>query len=219
MMMYPAHSSPPVRWTTCQTIVCNVHPVPFIFSITYWYRWQHKHTRPWMKVMLQIHKGRCMRITMVEASMPAAWAPWPQCRYVIPFCLRAWTWHCMHACTQALKIVTLGGSGSGSPSQLVSLAIGEASKLFDTRGGVSSGSKQDVVNGATMTMMKLVVQVHNASRVHVHSRLTPSCIHQRHHGWWQQQWIGLHYGHGGFSPCYLSNVYQATQNPQASKFL
>ena len=36
--------------------------------------------------------------------------------------------------------------------------MAEASKLFDSSGGSSSGNKQDVVNGAAMTVMKLLVQ-------------------------------------------------------------
>ena len=36
--------------------------------------------------------------------------------------------------------------------------MAEASKLFDQSGGASSGSKQDAVNGAAMTVMKLLVQ-------------------------------------------------------------
>ena len=36
--------------------------------------------------------------------------------------------------------------------------MAEASKLFDKSGGAASGNKQDVVNGAAMTVMKLVVQ-------------------------------------------------------------
>lgn len=38
------------------------------------------------------------------------------------------------------------------------MAMAEASKLFDKSGGGSSGSKQDAVNGAAMTVMKLLVQ-------------------------------------------------------------
>jgi hypothetical protein len=38
------------------------------------------------------------------------------------------------------------------------MAMGEASKLFDKSGGTSSGNKQDAVNGAAMTVMKLLVQ-------------------------------------------------------------
>ncbi|KAI6047945.1 beta-flanking protein [Pisolithus marmoratus] len=63
------------------------------------------------------------------------------------------------AALQALKSFTSGGGGGGSSqSQLISLAMGEASKLFDRSGGASSGSKQDAVNGAAMTVMKLLVQ-------------------------------------------------------------
>jgi hypothetical protein len=36
--------------------------------------------------------------------------------------------------------------------------MSEASKLFDQSGGAASGNKQDVVNGAAMTAMKLLVQ-------------------------------------------------------------
>lgn len=36
--------------------------------------------------------------------------------------------------------------------------MAEASKLFDKSGGTSSGNKQDAVNGAAMTVMKLLVQ-------------------------------------------------------------
>lgn len=52
-----------------------------------------------------------------------------------------------------------GSGGGGGTSNLISMAMGEASKLFENSGGSSSGSKQDVINGAAMTMMKLVVQV------------------------------------------------------------
>lgn len=36
--------------------------------------------------------------------------------------------------------------------------MAEASKLFDKSGGAVSGNKQDAVNGAAMTIMKLLVQ-------------------------------------------------------------
>jgi len=67
------------------------------------------------------------------------------------------------AALQALKKFTSGGSGgggggSGGSSQLISLAMAEATKLFDQSGGASSGSKQDAVNSAGMTVMKLMVQ-------------------------------------------------------------
>ncbi|KZV80883.1 hypothetical protein EXIGLDRAFT_398871 [Exidia glandulosa HHB12029] len=66
------------------------------------------------------------------------------------------------AAMQMLKQFTSGGgsasSGGGSQSQLVALAMGEASKLFDQSGGAASGNKQDAVNGAAMTVVKLLVQ-------------------------------------------------------------
>lgn len=36
--------------------------------------------------------------------------------------------------------------------------MAEATKLFDKSGGAASGNKQDAVNGAAMTIMKLLVQ-------------------------------------------------------------
>ncbi|KAM5542677.1 hypothetical protein V8D89_003638 [Ganoderma adspersum] len=63
------------------------------------------------------------------------------------------------AALQVLKKFTSGGSGGGgSQTQLISLAMAEASNLFDKSGGASSGNKQDAVNGAAMTVMKLLVQ-------------------------------------------------------------
>ena len=41
---------------------------------------------------------------------------------------------------------------------MISLAMAEATKLFDKSGGAASGNKQDAVNGAAMTVMKLLVQ-------------------------------------------------------------
>ena len=41
---------------------------------------------------------------------------------------------------------------------MISLAMAEASKLFDSSGGSSSGGKQDAINSAGMTIMKLMVQ-------------------------------------------------------------
>jgi len=65
------------------------------------------------------------------------------------------------AAMQAFKMFTSGksekGSG-GSQNDLISMAMAEASKLFDRSGGASSGNKQDAVNGAAMTVMKLMVQ-------------------------------------------------------------
>ncbi|KAI0082088.1 hypothetical protein K474DRAFT_1681462 [Panus rudis PR-1116 ss-1] len=66
------------------------------------------------------------------------------------------------AALQVLKQFTSGNksssSGGNSQSQLISLAMAEASKLFDKSGGASSGNKQDAVNSAAMTVMKLLVQ-------------------------------------------------------------
>lgn len=45
-----------------------------------------------------------------------------------------------------------------SKTDLVSLAMAEASKLFDKSGGSAHGNKQDAVNSAGMTIMKLMVQ-------------------------------------------------------------
>ncbi|KAJ2921314.1 hypothetical protein H1R20_g15785, partial [Candolleomyces eurysporus] len=50
------------------------------------------------------------------------------------------------------------GKGGNSQTQLISLAMAEATKLFDKTGGSASGNKQDAVNGAAMTIMKLLVQ-------------------------------------------------------------
>ena len=38
------------------------------------------------------------------------------------------------------------------------MAMAEASKLFDQSGGSSSGGKQDAINGAAMTVTKLLAQ-------------------------------------------------------------
>ena len=45
-----------------------------------------------------------------------------------------------------------------SETDLISLAMAEASKLFDKSGGSAHGNKQDVVNSAGLTIMKLMVQ-------------------------------------------------------------
>lgn len=59
-----------------------------------------------------------------------------------------------------MKQFTGGGGGNkpSSKSDLISLAMAEASKLFDKSGGAAQGSKQDAVNSAGMTIMKLMVQ-------------------------------------------------------------
>lgn len=64
------------------------------------------------------------------------------------------------AALQVMKQFTSGGGGNkaSSKSDLISLAMAEASKLFDSHGGSSQGNKQDAVNGAGLTIMKLLVQ-------------------------------------------------------------
>lgn len=86
----------------------------------------------------------------------------------------------MPATAQILKKFTSGDekkSSSGSSSDLISMAMAEATKLFDKSGSSTSGNKQDAVsnqrtvllesnlltrffqvNGAAMTVMKLLVQ-------------------------------------------------------------
>jgi hypothetical protein len=68
----------------------------------------------------------------------------------------------MDSYLQVLKKFTSGNTGSsgsgGSQTQLISMAMAEATKLFDKSGGAASGNKQDAVNGAAMTVMKLLVQ-------------------------------------------------------------
>ncbi|CUA69669.1 hypothetical protein RSOLAG22IIIB_04047 [Rhizoctonia solani] len=66
------------------------------------------------------------------------------------------------AAMQVLKNFTSGGGpassgGGNTQSQLIALAMSEASKLFESQGS-KSGQKQDAVNGAAMTIMKLLVQ-------------------------------------------------------------
>ena len=60
-----------------------------------------------------------------------------------------------------MKKFTGGGHDSKKPNSktdLISLAMAEASKLFDKSGGSAHGNKQDAVNSAGMTIMKLMVQ-------------------------------------------------------------
>ncbi|GAB1522629.1 hypothetical protein RhiTH_005751 [Rhizoctonia solani] len=66
------------------------------------------------------------------------------------------------AAMQVLKNFTSGsgptGSGGGdSRSQLIGMAMSEASKLFESQES-KTGQKQDAVNSAAMTVMKLLVQ-------------------------------------------------------------
>ena len=62
---------------------------------------------------------------------------------------------------QAFKKFTSSSSApdqKDSKSTLISMAMAEASKLFDQSGGATSGGKQDAVNSAAMMVMKLLVQ-------------------------------------------------------------
>lgn len=65
------------------------------------------------------------------------------------------------AAMQVLKSFTSGGGSGGgsgnSQTQLISMAMSEASKLFDSQGS-ASGQKQDAINGAAATIMKMLVQ-------------------------------------------------------------
>ncbi|KAG8889847.1 hypothetical protein FRB98_002496 [Tulasnella sp. 332] len=76
------------------------------------------------------------------------------------------------AAMQAFKMFTSGGAGGAAggaggagaagggdmKSKMLSMAMSEASKLFDAKGGAASGTKQDAVNGAAQTVMKLFMQ-------------------------------------------------------------
>ncbi|KAH8119847.1 hypothetical protein DFH11DRAFT_1556880 [Phellopilus nigrolimitatus] len=73
------------------------------------------------------------------------------------------------AALQAFKSFTSGqsshsGGGGDQKSQLISLAMSEASKLFN-KGGSASGDKQDAINSAAMTVMKLLVKSKLSSSV------------------------------------------------------
>ncbi|KAL8277945.1 hypothetical protein RQP46_009577 [Phenoliferia psychrophenolica] len=67
------------------------------------------------------------------------------------------------AAMQALKSFTSGGNSGGSTggsfqSKLIGQAMAEAAKLFDQSGGAASGSKEDAVQSAGATMMKLMLK-------------------------------------------------------------
>jgi len=67
------------------------------------------------------------------------------------------------AALEVMKKFTGGGGKHDSKkphskTDLISLAMAEASKLFDKSGGTSHGNKQDAVNSAGLTIMKLMVQ-------------------------------------------------------------
>lgn len=62
---------------------------------------------------------------------------------------------------QAFKKFMSGGEATekkDTKTQLISMAMEEASKLFDQKKGSSESGKQDAVNSAAMTVMKLLVQ-------------------------------------------------------------
>ena len=52
---------------------------------------------------------------------------------------------------------TIDADGAGGQNALLSMAMQEASQLFNQSGGPSSGSKNDVVSSAATTMMKLML--------------------------------------------------------------
>lgn len=63
------------------------------------------------------------------------------------------------AALQAVKNFTSGSeshAAGDTQSQLIGQAMAEALKLFDSSG--AKGNKQDAVNSAAMTMMKLMIQ-------------------------------------------------------------
>ncbi|KAK4056558.1 hypothetical protein OIO90_002406 [Microbotryomycetes sp. JL221] len=70
------------------------------------------------------------------------------------------------AAMQALKTFTSGSSnqsmasssGGNFQTKLIAQAMAEAAKLFDKNGGAADGNKQDVVQSAASTMMKLMLK-------------------------------------------------------------
>jgi hypothetical protein len=83
---------------------------------------------------------------VIPTLLPVSWEPGPHRHYQ----------------RQVVKNFTSSpssaSSGGGSQTHLISLAMAEATKLFDKSGGTAEGGKQDAVNGAAMTVMKLFVQ-------------------------------------------------------------
>ena len=104
--------------------------------------------------------NRSMRGVPEVVCLHRPWAALPPSRYALPKLVKAHYLNLRRA--QAFKHFTSGGGGSGSgggsQTQLISMAMGEASKLFDQHGGGGGGGKQDAVNGAAMTVTKLLVQ-------------------------------------------------------------
>jgi hypothetical protein len=107
--------------------------------------------------------AKSMRRVPVGGYLHRPWAALQPSRYACQNWLTHYYLNLRRA--QALKKFTSGsgggnggGGGGGSQTKLISMAMAEASKLFDQHGGGSSGGKQDAVNGAAMTVTKLLVQ-------------------------------------------------------------
>lgn len=72
------------------------------------------------------------------------------------------------AALQAFKMFTSGqqqqqpqqqqSSGGNMQSKIIGMALAEAAKMFDQSGGAASGNKQDAVNSAGATVMKLLIK-------------------------------------------------------------
>ena len=57
--------------------------------------------------------------------------------------MRRFVSHVTFLILQVLKKFTSGGGGGGSKTELISLAMAEATKLFDKSGGAASGTVAD----------------------------------------------------------------------------
>ncbi|TXT07255.1 hypothetical protein VHUM_03425 [Vanrija humicola] len=98
------------------------------------------------------------------------------------------------AAIQAFKSFASGGQqqqsgGGGMIEKLLGMAMSEAAKLFDKSGGAANGNKQDVMNSAGETVMKLLVQnqiqgVSAAARRVLGKQLT--CPGPRRRWWWRR---------------------------------
>jgi len=69
------------------------------------------------------------------------------------------------AAMQAMKMFTQGQgntpaeqTGGNMQSKMIGMAMSEAAKLFDQSGGAAAGNKQDAVNSAGTTIMKLLLK-------------------------------------------------------------
>lgn len=67
------------------------------------------------------------------------------------------------AAMQAFKMFSGGGGGGGGSgdmkTKLLSMAMAQASQLFDAQGGGAGGSKQEAVTSAAQNVMKMLMQV------------------------------------------------------------